>query len=564
MILTFANFKQVIPAQILTRGRDYVRQGQILDLSFDEEDMLWEAQVEGTEVYDVRIEQTATGSLICSCTCPYDMGEHCKHIAAILYAIVDTFPEQLGTKRHKKPVLRQTRHDKLRQRLDQTSREQLVTLLLDLAQQDRELLNQLLIRLSNGDAKPMDYRRVVKDALRTGRGDYGFLDYAGSNRAARKIAELLTQAHQWLEVGEIEKSVGLYEAVIDETVPVIPHADDSNGGLGDCLNRAVEGLLESVERQDEAGREALFTFCLERARRREFNAWDWGWDLLALAVDLVENPARRERFMAALDDIEAEIQKSNEGGFYNHYRLERIALFKLALIDRFEGKGAAYEFLHTHVDLDRVRMVLIERYIDDAMLDEAMRLIQEGITSSEQRRLPGLTNQYQALRVKLLQQGGDRTALIGAARALWLSRGDGDDFVLLKQTVSAAEWAAFVEGLIKDIRRKPEQLAWLYAQENLWNDLMALVKSSQQAEWLIEAYREPLESRFAEEIATLYEEIVETILVRAAGRNHYRQAVAYLRRIEKLDKTARAEAIVNRLKKQYANRPALLDELSRL
>lgn len=40
MDLTFGNFKQIISPQILSRGRDYLRQGQILDLSFDEEEML--------------------------------------------------------------------------------------------------------------------------------------------------------------------------------------------------------------------------------------------------------------------------------------------------------------------------------------------------------------------------------------------------------------------------------------------------------------------------------------------------------------------------------------------
>lgn len=564
MSLTFANFKQVIPAQILTRGREYLRQGQILDLSFDEDDIVWDAQVEGTELYDVRIEQTVSGGLSCSCTCPYDMGEHCKHVAAVLYAIEETFPGQLGTKSRKGAHKRQTRHDKLRLRLETTSHEKLITIILELAQQDRELLNQLLIHLDAGDARQMDYQRVVKDALRVGRGDYGFLDYTGSNRAGRKIEELLTQANRWLEAGEIERAVGMYQAVIDETVPAIPHADDSDGALGDCLNTAVEGLTRSAELQGEAGREALFTFCLDRARRKEFHGWDWGWDLLAIAVDMVENLARRALFISVLEEIEADIQKSNESGFFSDYGLERVALFKLSVIDRLDGNAAARAFLQANVRLDRMRMVLIERCIDERTLDEAIRLIEEGITSSEQRRLPGLTNQYQALQVRLLQQSGDVRALIGAARTLWLDRGDGNDFALLKQTVPAAEWAAFVEGLIKDIRRKPEQLAWLYAHENRWNDLMALVKSSQQAAWLIEAYRQPLESRFADEVAALYEKIIETLLARASGRGHYRQAVAYLRRIKKVDKPARAEALVDRFKKQYANRPALLDELSRM
>ena len=68
------------------------------------------------------------------------------------------------------------------QQLEKSSHEQLVSILLDLTWSDRELLNQLLIRLVIGNA--IDYQRVVNDALRAGRGEYGFIDYAGSNRAA--------------------------------------------------------------------------------------------------------------------------------------------------------------------------------------------------------------------------------------------------------------------------------------------------------------------------------------------------------------------------------------------
>ncbi|MBI5931307.1 MAG: SWIM zinc finger family protein [Chloroflexi bacterium] len=563
MNLTFDNFKQIIPSQILSRGRDYLQKRQILDLSFDEEEWAWDAQVEGTDLYDVRIEHLSNGSLRCSCTCPYDMGEYCKHIAAVLYAVEEAFPDQLSTKPRKKPARRQTRHDKLRQRLEKTSREQLISILLELTQSDRELLNQLLIHLDSGNTKPMDYRRVVKDALRVGRGDYGFLDYTGSNRAGRKLGELLNQADQWREAGEIDKAIGVYQAVIDETVPAISHADDSSGILGDCINMAVEGLTEAAAMQGEVGRESLFTYCLERSRRKEFHGWDWGWDLLAIAEELVSTPSHRTLFTSALDDIQANISKPSEGGFMSDYDLEQIALFRLALIDRFEGEEASRQFLYANVQLDRIRMELIERCIKIGALEDAIRQIQEGIASSRQRRLPGLTNQYQALRLKLLQQKGDKAEVIDGTRALWLDRGSEEDFELLHKTISASEWGTFADGLIKDIRR-PEQLAWLYAHENRWSDLMSLVQTSQYSQWLLEAYREPLEVRFPAEVANLYEKIALTILVSASGRNHYRQGVTYLRRIKKLDQSGRVDEIVGRLRSQYPRRPALLDELSQL
>jgi hypothetical protein len=564
MGLTFSNFKQVIPDEILARGRDYMRNGQILDLSFDEETMLWEAQVEGTEVYDVRVEQAENNDLSCSCTCPYDMGPYCKHIAALLYAIEDGFADYIGVKPRKKPSKRQTKHEKLRQLLEKTSREQLVTVLLDLTQQDRELLNQLLLRLNTGEVKPADYRRAVKAALRTGRGDYGFLDYTGSNRAAAKIQDLLTQADRWIESNELDKAIAMYQSVLDETTQAITNADDSSGMLGQCITGALDGLRASAELQDEAGREALFTYCLDRVRRKEFHDWDWGWEMLTIVAAMVDTPARRVVFTSVLDDLEAEYQQVDRYGFYNTYRIEDIALLRLSMIERLDGAEAARTFLQNHTDLHRLRKVLIERDLAEDRLDEAQQLIDEGIAATKENRLPGLTVQYQMLQVKLLQKGGDKQTLIATTRALWLNRPDEESFALLKRTVPQEEWAAFVDGLIADVKRRPEQLAWLYAHENQWDNLLALVLSGRESEWLIESYRQPLESRFPKELADVYERFAAAILVHASGRNHYKHAVAYLRRIQKLNQPERVEAIVSRLKSQYANRPAFLDELRKL
>ena len=563
MSLTLGNFKQIIPSQILTRGREYLRRGQILDLTFDEEELVWEAQVEGTELYDVRVELKANSSLDCSCTCPYEFGEHCKHIAAVLYAIEENFPEQLGQKPRKRAA-RQTRHDKLRQRLEQASREQLVTILLDLTARDRELLNQLLIRLDAGDAKPTDYRRVVKDALRAGRGDYGYLDYTGSQRAARKIDELLEQVKRWLDSGELHKAISVCQAVIDEVTPAVGHADDSSGSLGGCISTAVMKLADAAGLANAAEREALFAYCLDRGRRQDFYEWDWGWELLDIAASMVKMPDQRARFVAALDDIQAEVIAKQQDAFFSRYKLERIALLKLALVEKFDGPTAARAFLNAHLHLDKLRLMAIERCLDEGALDEALRLIDAGIKTNQERRLPGLVNQYRELQVRLLQQRGDKTALIAAARTLWLERCDDNSFAVLKQTVPAAEWPAFVQGLIQAVQRRPQQLAWLYAQEGRWSDLLALTQSGPYSAELIETYRELLETRFPTEIAGVYEKIVDTILQRASGRSQYQQAVIYLRRIQKLGQAAQAETIVNRLKAQYPTRRALLDELSRL
>src|SRR5258708_7433800 len=118
MSLRFANFKQIIPPHILTRGREYYRAGHVTDLSLEDES-IWSGQVIGTETYEVQIEQAADGALTCTCSCPYEHGEYCKHIAALLYAIEESFPEYLEDKKPRKQGGKhETRADKLGTALD--------------------------------------------------------------------------------------------------------------------------------------------------------------------------------------------------------------------------------------------------------------------------------------------------------------------------------------------------------------------------------------------------------------------------------------------------------------
>lgn len=563
MSLTFANFKKVIPSHILTRGRNYLRAGQILDLTFDDDEMLWEAQVKGSEVYEVRVEQKSSGHLLCSCTCPYDMGEHCKHVAAVLYAIEDAFPEQVGAKPRAKAGKRQTRQDKLRLGLEKATREQLVTILLEMSAQDREILNQLLVRLDTGSARPMDYRRLVKDALRSGRGDYGFLDYTGSRRAGGKVGDLLTQANLWRDAGEYAKAVGVYQAVIDEVVAVIEQADDSAGDLSDCVYLAIEGLTTALPLADRAGQEGAFNYYLERAQLHRFYGWDWGWVLLDAALELVDTAERRARFEAALDVIGAETRRSERDYLIDHYQ-EKIILLRLALIERFDGEAAAREFMKAHLDLNQVRKMLIERAINEGALAEAESLIQDGVTSSGRQGRSGWTVEYRRVQLKLLQATGDQEALIDAARALWTERGGDDIFALLKQTVPVTQWRDIFGQMVVDLQRNPYQLAWLYAQEGRWKELVVLAQDSPEGAQILETWRGPLEPRFPHEVALLYSGIAVALLANASGRSHYHQVVTYLRRIKKMGLEAQAEALAQKMRAQYPNRPALLDELHKL
>ena len=80
-------WQHLFPTAILQRGREYYKKNQVRSLIQDGE--IYYAAVQGTEEYDVTIRLTGGKIEEMHCTCPYaEDGNHCKHMAAVLYEIV--------------------------------------------------------------------------------------------------------------------------------------------------------------------------------------------------------------------------------------------------------------------------------------------------------------------------------------------------------------------------------------------------------------------------------------------------------------------------------------------
>ncbi len=567
MSLLLTNFKQVIPQNILTRGRDYYRGGHVVDLNLEEEG-LWSAQVAGTDTYDVQIEQRGDGTLICSCTCPYEYGEHCKHIAAVLYAIEETYPEYLeGKKPRKQGKKRETRADKLQKALDAVSDAELRAFVLDLAREDRAVYNRLLLQFGGPDTTRGSYDRMVKDALRAGRGEYGMIDYWGASAAAKGVQKLLQRADELLAQSRPDAALPIYQAVAGNVAEELANADDSNGYLGECISSALEGIEKCAAGLAAPAKRALFTYCLDEAQSARFSGWDWRWDLLDIAANIVETPEERATLFEMLDEIDGPAKASREGrrDFMAEYGREQTAQIRLNVIQRLDGDAAADAFIQAHLHLRRFKELVIERHIEHGEFEQAKALIMSAMEDAKKKRLPSLSAEYRDYLLTIAEREGDTQTVIRLAREGFVQRGDEDYYQTLKKAVPAEQWSSFVESLLRDAHRSdfPQEMsAWIFAREGLWDRLLAVVRESVPA--LAEYYRAELEKRFPNEMAALYETFCLKLLARSGDRRHYQRACDYLRRMKQLGQIIRAEAVKDMLRGKYPNRRALLDELNKV
>ena len=571
MGLTLENFESQIERKILERGRDYYLSCRVVDLE-EGDDGVWTARVEGTDDYEVSIQQDANGDLEGLCDCPYDWGPICKHIAAVLFAIRDASEAPPAAEaRPKQPKQkRESRTASLRAALMRLPQEELVEILMEEARQDRQLANTLLMRYGGDEAAGKGlYVRAVRDALKAGRAEYGFIDYMGARVAGRGVEALLKQADVLLAHGKPLQAALIGQAILEEVTDALEAADDSDGELSGCIDLACE-LLKGIASQLEGSeRRSLFEYFLSQAEHKRYKGWGMEWGIARIAANLIETGEERAELFALLDRLGQRGGSDFDlDGFRSRYSQERAEEIKLSVIERQDGEEAKLAFLAEHSHLDGFRQALITHHLERGAYAEAKRLCQEGVDACPPKMF-GVRATYDNLLLEIARREKDTDAICRLGHDLFLDRGHFGYYDILKEAVAPDEWESFVAGLLRDLEQRPywvlsDASAEIYAREGMWKKLLALAQRENQPR-VVEHYRKPLEERFPAAMCDLYEKIATGMLEGSAtGRDVYQAAARYLHRMVTLGKGERVREVIDRLIAQFPRRRAMVEELNRI
>jgi hypothetical protein len=559
------NFERKISATIVERGRDYFASGQVYELE-EEDDGLWRAAVAGSEDYTVTIAEEPDGELDCECTCPYDQGPYCKHEVAVLFAIRDARASQKKTIKTESPgQIKKRRNEQLRAALEKMSREELTDLLMQQLKKDNLLANELLTRYTDAVPDKRLYATMVLSAIRSGKERDGYVDYRGASTVAQGVRPLLEQARALIARDDGTKAIPILQAILENLVPALSSADDSDGNMGGCIEEAVEQLNDAASNLPPSQKLEFLEYCLAQSANPHFSGWDWKWDLLQIAADQVMTEDERTRVLVALDGMKRN-QRTGQSRFSDYldeFEETNIVEIQLSLIERLDGPDKAREFMQKNVHLNSVRETLVQEYIAEKKLATAFKLCKEAIKQYE-NSAPGLVGHYQRYLLEIAEQEGDTDEVIRLAKDLFLTTQDFALYDLLKRSVPAAEWPEFVERLIQKIPKAyggSFLAAEVLAREGLWDRLMALVKTSPV---IASRHQKELETRFPGDMCAIYQAAVYQIMRGAAGRGDYQKAADLLIRMKMLGQETQAQTIVKELIAQYPKRRAMADELQKV
>lgn len=537
------NFEQYINPVIIERGQSYFRQDmveQISDLGSGE----YAVTVCGSELYDVYIELSPQLDIMNSnCSCPYDLGDVCKHQVAAFYAILNLY--SIPSKPQKN----------LKQMLEQQTKEQLIGYLLDLVRDIEGVNERLEFQLASQETELTSCRELIRSSIeRFSMG--GFISWKYTNDALQGVNIVMEKIENKIENLELQSAFQLATIVMNELIEMLGYTDDSGGDVGMAMNHAIGSVQEisqlASEFSDEIEKKSIFDHTLKEVKNPIFFEWiDWKIDLLMACVELCDSKERKKQFTDHLHLLEKQVNQ--QSGWTKKYEIGLIQKVKLAFIERTEDTATVEEFLMQHIDNSYFRERLINQAISAEDYGKVLTLLPTDQEQRKQWRVDELAA-YEGLGNIEKQRQILRQFIIEGKR---------DYYTKFTQLYSAEEWPIVKENLVNElsVQRYPS-MAYIdiLLVEKLWNRLLNLCK--QHISYIGEYYAY-LKEDYEEQAKEIYINYLLVEASKSSNRSHYKAVCRQLKEFQKACGYEAVTKLITQLKSTYKKRPAFLDELSK-
>ena len=219
-LLTFED--HISEKRIFLRGLEYFQDDRIVDWEDnDQENRTF--SVDGTDLYTVVVQLDPDDYIrSCSCDCPYDQGNLCKHEIACFFF--------LQKKLHQNKIQRQ---DKVRSFDEGTS--------------SIRRKSQISSSHSKKALPEEDYEKIIRRGITNAYGKYGRVERDDTEDALAGAESLLPHFDSFLAKHDLIAATKLLTVMIKTLVQGIEKIDDSDGIYGDFISDLIEKIPEIFE-----------------------------------------------------------------------------------------------------------------------------------------------------------------------------------------------------------------------------------------------------------------------------------------------------------------------------
>jgi SWIM zinc finger len=549
----------------LKKARDYIRDGLITDIE-EVEDCTWSALVSGSDEYDIKISLDGKSIVSSVCSCPDDLAQYCKHIAAV-YLVV-TGQDKVGAqKKAAKGNTREQRNKDLKNkvgeyviRLDEKGLRGLINQL----RTTYPLLNEYIYQtcLPPDSDVCAEMTRILKGALSRPKRA-GYFD----RQAGREWRDALGRAFEMAEklsVTSVSDTVKLCAVIYDVAVSVAGTIDDSNGEFGEAMYPAVELSYEYIKQIQDAkeraeARKTILSLAKKYAGDGWSSSWSWLKDIALTLDDYVQiNEVNLVLEYCLNADAKSRSTVFSDSTFFDDYHDSLCAEIRYSVIDKFLTIEDLSEFVIQNSQYHRIREKYVDKLLSEDKLTEARIMSEQSIELD--KKYPGVVVAWVTRLQDIAVRTDDNLLLRRTSRTLFESKGDTEQLKILKDACGR-EWESEYKRLLSDVLKGSRHIERiLYIFESQYGALARSLVGCGIEE--VESYDTHLRHTEPEKLADMYMAAARLSLKDAAGRGSYMQVARVLRRVKKLGKSLEVVDFVAEMIKLYPARRAMIEELS--
>ncbi len=579
-MLTLQNFEAQVNPTILQRGKQYYKQKAVSWLE-ETEDNVWEAEVEGTESYQVEVVLEESGEINnLSCNCPYD-ADICKHEVAVLLTLQVKLKKQANLPRKQK-----LKKDIFQNLLQAITLQEFQDFVRHYAAANKDFKTDFELHFAEKDDR-IDLGQKYKDLFQKIIRKYtnrGFIDYRGAFGLTKEVDKQLRHAQELMAKYNFRDAFAIATAALKAMMQAVQSCDDSAGKIGATLYSIGE-LFREIAQAERAAfelKEQVHTFLEKELQDRVyFSFGDIGYELFDIYHELAVQLNRHDSFLVFMD---AQIFRLT--GPYDDFQKEFFLRQKIDFLKATGKAEDADQLIQQHLDIVEIRKGEVEKAIQKKDHELAKKLIADGIELAESQHHPGTVALWQKelLHLAVLEHDTDTIRLYTRHFALdgWFKA---EYYKQWKAAYPPAEWKAVIEKYIKETIDKItkdwksskhqywrpahppllQKLAPIYIQEQYWDRLLELVQKENNLETTL-SYHEYLAPRYPAELLDIYLAAFEEYGQSADGRSAYASLAKKMKKVMQ-DIPAGKEQIQNiarHLIAQFPRRPAMIEELKKV
>lgn len=556
------NWKNMFMPQILERGYDYYCNDAVENYRASSNEI--NADVIGSYDYEVTINLEKSKIINMFCSCPYaEDGRNCKHMAAVLFKW-DENPksdEILKSDESNKDATQPEKNEieKLVESADiSVVRSYLTTILTENEALFVRFQNMVHKRTTKEDVE--FYKNQVNSIAAHYLGRQQFINYYDALDFISELEEILhtdvglmIENEEYMSAFEVMNHIFALMGDVD--------MDDSDGGTGMLADQIYELWLQLLSKVNEEEKQRMFHWF---ATHLDGPIIDYLEEYIIQI--LMKEFGEKEYEQQKMHLVEEMIRKSEtkESDWSRSYYVGRWALYYVSLLKKQKASRKTIEdFCRQHWENSDVREYYIDMCVRRKDYNQAIKILDESLQIDGQ--YSGLVSKYIQRKKDIFLLKGDKEAYLSQLWELVLKYeiGNMEVYRELKAQYTCDEWEQKREVIFEKLP-KNSHVEILYKEEKLYDRLLELVLQSRGL-YMLQEYSGVLKKNYPEEILGKYRDEVNKMASATGDRKKYRQLVVLLRNMKKIrGGGAVVKEMVAQWRIQYRNRPAMMDELSKL